>query len=66
MAKTRVAVFHVAFDPEFMIDQDTLNDIYGGDWKNFFIYMIREEGLTGIFDDKDFKLIEVKEAHQLN
>lgn len=53
------AIFEVEFDPEFMVDQEILDEDYGGDWLAFMQELYAEEDL-GIFSE-ELKLVGVKE-----
>lgn len=51
------AILETEFDPDMMIDQESLDKDYGGDWNKFIAEMYREEGL-GIFDELKFLRVE--------
>lgn len=60
--KMKKAIFEVVFDPEMMIDPDSLQEVYGGDWLAFMKEMYQEDGL-GIFD-KELNLVQVVDVEE--
>ena len=53
------AILEVEFDKDMMIDQESLDQDFGGDWLKFMQWMFKEDGI-GIFEE-EIKLIEVRE-----
>ena len=66
MENDMVATYEVSFSKEFMIDNETLSDEFGGSWEKFLDYMVKENGIIGIFDSEDFKLVAVREKGNEN
>lgn len=54
-----IAVLEVEFDPDLMIDEETLQTEYNGDWLKFMKWMFNEDSI-GIFD-KEIELVGVKQ-----
>jgi hypothetical protein len=52
------AIFEVEFDPDIMVDQETLDEDFGGDWLTFMQWLYAEEGL-GIFSE-ELRLVGVR------
>ena len=61
MENDMVATYEISFSKKFMIDDDTLSDEFGGSWEKFLNYIVKENGIIGIFDSEDFKLVRVRE-----
>jgi len=51
------AIFEVEFDPDFMIDDESLQQDFGGDWNKCIAEMYKDEGL-GAFDELKFVRVE--------
>lgn len=51
------AIFEVEFDPLFMCDEETLKELYNGNWFKC-IYFLYQEGGLEIFNN-ELKLIRV-------
>ena len=54
----RKAILEVEFDPMVMMDQETVDNEYGGDWLMVMQELFAEEGL-GLFVET-LKLVHVK------
>jgi len=51
------AIFEVEFDPEQMVDEDTLDKDFDGDWFKFMKWLYDSEDM-GIFDKRP-ELVEI-------
>ena len=53
------AILEVEFDKDMMIDQESLDKEFNGDWLKFMQWMFKEESI-GMFEE-EIKLIEVRD-----